>query len=472
MRIAPWVMLVAMCLCQPGCKMLGKRSAGAKSGGGADTAAAPRNDPVPVFDRTTPPTAATGFLAGQVIDSRNQHPPAATIQVVEAADPTARTAAPIEVPADGQGFFTIHGLQPGKPYLVTARVRDGSRNLAGTIVATPPDPRVLVRVAEDYAAPAPRPQPAPEKPGRSSDHANDPPQSANDKTAQEQKRGSDNVAPAGSNAPATERPAGPSSQSAPSSTNETRSEVRPENVVRDRLAKGETPSAFVPAWIAQERKTPAAKPQESPPNRETKTQVAAAAPEPKPQKLPDARESEPSQDVATAEPKTQESPAPRALPPAPVPSCLLVGNMLENLALNDLAGQRWDYRNRKGRMVLLNFWSTTDVPSLQALSGLNKLQGHYGPYGLEVVGIAYEDGTPLERIEKINRVRTRMHLEYLLLRGGDRKPCPVKTQFGVRRFPTFVLLDESGKIICQSEGNEVEHFEELEVIIRQRLTLR
>lgn len=435
MRVGPWVMLMALCLCPPGCKSLGKRWSGGGKSGSGDTAAVPRSDPVTAgIDRTTPPTGATGFLAGQVIDGYNRHPAAATIQVVEAADQGGRAGAPIEVPADAQGFFTIHGLQPGKRYQVSARSRDGSRELTGTIVATPPDPRVLVRLTEDHAAPGPRPQPNnnPERPARPQEHAADPllgAPSNNDKMVREPARNAESPAPQDSKSAPVERPLGPSPQASPSS-NETRSEVRPENIANQSLARGETrmPAVFVPAWVAPERKADANNP---------------------------------------------ESPAPREpAGPVPVPSCILTGNTLHNFALNDLADRSWQYRNRSGRLVLLDFWSTTCSPCLQALPQLNSLHNAYGATGLEIVGIAYEAGTPLEQKDKVNAVRRRNNIGYRLLLAGDGKKCPVKAQFLVRGFPTLVLLDESGKIIWQHEGNDPERLEELKIIIRQRLRRR
>jgi hypothetical protein len=85
---------------------------------------------------------------------------------------------------------------------------------------------------------------------------------------------------------------------------------------------------------------------------------------------------------------------------------------------------------------------------------------------LEIIGIAYVDGAPLERFEKVNRVRQGRNIEYRLLLGGDRNKCPVKTQFGIRQLPALVLLDASGKI---SWRGDLDQIEELDNIIRVSL---
>ncbi len=55
----------------------------------------------------------------------------------------------------------------------------------------------------------------------------------------------------------------------------------------------------------------------------------------------------------------------------PVPSCVLIGNQLKNLALLTLDGRTWEYqRHRKGKVVLLDFL----VEQLSALP-----EGHSAP---------------------------------------------------------------------------------------------
>jgi hypothetical protein len=425
--VVPWIIVIALCLSQPGCKWLSKRSSGAPKsggGGGADTATVPPADPapavIPTFDRNTPPSGANGFLAGQVIDSYNRHPGAATIQVVEATDGRAKAGAPIEVPVDGQGCFTIQGLQPGKRYEVTARAQDGSRVLTGTIVATPPDPRVVVRVQEDHAPP-----PAPPRSNNGDRLPKPAEQAADPLLGAPQNNTERTLPPAEPKRPAEagaspERPAGTSSQTAPPA--DTRSEVRPESIAQDqpvaRAERTEIP-VLVPPWRAQPKRA-------APNNNPGATAAEAAA----------------------------------------VPSCVLTGDMLHNLALNDTNGEPWEFRKRTGRLVLLFFWDTDDSPSVQALVNLNVFQLKYAPHGLEIIGITYAKGGLSTRIEKANNLRRLRNIEYRLLLGADRNPCPVKTQFVVTQFPTLVLVDNSGKIV---ERVGLDRIDEMENIIRVRL---
>jgi thiol-disulfide isomerase/thioredoxin len=165
------------------------------------------------------------------------------------------------------------------------------------------------------------------------------------------------------------------------------------------------------------------------------------------------------------------------LPPSPetatrVPSCVLVGRQLHNFALYDLNGQPWEFRQRRGRLVLLDFWGSWCLYCVQAIPHLNGLQQQFGPRGLEVIGIAYEDGMPQERVHKVERVCRARQVNYRVLMGGDRTTCPVRTQFAVSAWPTLVLLDEEGQILWRGEGLNSQQIQELELLIRRRLSGR
>jgi thiol-disulfide isomerase/thioredoxin len=153
---------------------------------------------------------------------------------------------------------------------------------------------------------------------------------------------------------------------------------------------------------------------------------------------------------------------------------VVVGRKLENFALADLEGQAWEFRrHRVGKLVLLDFWRHNCGPCLQAIPHLVDLQRRYGPHGLEVVGIAYEQGTTAEQVLKVRGVRGRYSVNYLTLLGGGPN-CPVKSSFQVHVFPTLFLLDETGQILWYSgdDGLPPESLRDLEAEICRRLNVR
>jgi hypothetical protein len=97
-----------------------------------------------------------------------------------------------------------------------------------------------------------------------------------------------------------------------------------------------------------------------------------------------------------------------------------------------------------------------------------ELQRRYQAQGLQVIGIAYEDGPLAEQQQRVNFVRQRLGVNYQILLGaGD--TCPLKQQLGVQMFPTLILVDAQGNILWRSEGLDSQQLAQLENEIRRRL---
>jgi thiol-disulfide isomerase/thioredoxin len=370
------------------------------------------------------------MLAGQVLDTLNRRPPPTYIQVVGVDTQGKPAGAPIEVLTTEGGYFTVQGLQPGRHYQLIARAKDGERKLGGTVWATPPNPKVFIPISEDLVTPN-QPE-VPPSPGAAAP--------APDKPSPQW--------------PSEQPPAGtaPGAPAVPS---------RPVEVLPPRPNGGKPP-------------TPAATGIPQPGDKRYPGAVAI-----NPQVPPDTSypsnlliKPQPPREPVIAGPPTGSEVAPSG--PTPVPSCVLTGRRLHNFALYDLTGKPWEFRaNRRGRLVLLDFWWTGCIPCRQAIPHLNSYQQTYGPYGLEVVSIAYETGALAEQQRKVNSVRDRYHIVYRVLLGtGLQAKCPVREQFQVDSYPTLILLDESGQIVKRIEGVDSQKLRELEFEIRQRLGVR
>jgi thiol-disulfide isomerase/thioredoxin len=397
-RIVVSILGISLLLGLAGCHTAPKKPGSNGAGPpGSDPLDRRRDAPLPSGSNTAP--VGTGILAGQVIDRYDRRVPNGSILVV-AAETTSE--APIDVPVDGQGYFTILKLDPGQSYKLIARVKDGERILTGTTVAKPPDPRLLIRVSEDLASPStPPPQKPPEVP-------------------QAQPKDAKSAPPPG----------------------------KPLGVVID-------PPIAIPG---EDRKKPE-KPDrfELPP---TPGHTSENDPFPGKPVPPGGRNQRPDLRINVAG-------------PTPAPSCVLVGKRLDNFALEDLDGNVWEYRkNKKGKLLLLDFWGTHCKFCVQGMPHLINLQRTFGEQGLEIVGIAYETGPREEQVQKVQRVVSRVGVNYKLLLGGERgagQSCPVKTQFGVALFPTLFLIDENGRIVWESEGLDARKQWELEQELRRRL---
>jgi len=444
-RVMACVGMLAFCLAFAGCSTFGKKSPGSstkanQNGLDRNAGAALDKNIAPVsIDPTAPPPGVGGILAGQVVDSFNRRPPGTSIQVVELAGLGNSGAAPIEVAADNQGYFTIQGLQAGKHYQLTARARDGSRILTGTTIAIPPNPKLLIHISQDLTNPT------------------TPPVGGNTAAPTPNKTPSNpSFAPGAS---------GGSEQPSPGKEQA----WAPGRDAQDQFSRN-TGGTDSPKF--QWRGAELGPPQGIPAN-------PASPPAPAP-----ATQAKANPNITNIPPQIGANPflaAPESKPELPivhpgptrVPSCDLTGRTLYNFALNDLTGRPWEYRrDRTGKLVLLDFWETKCIPCQHAIRHLRIMQDRFGPYGLEIIGISYEQGTFEEQIIKVERIRQRLGINYRLLVGSDFIHCPVRNQFGISAYPTLVLLDDNGCIIWRSEGLGGHQIEELEAIVKQKLNVQ
>jgi thiol-disulfide isomerase/thioredoxin len=391
-RCAAYVVVVVACFGPIACTSSGNKSSSTGS------AAAAAGGPAAVAQTggvKAAPAGVGGLLAGQVIDSFYRRPSTASIQVVAMKDGQ-QAGAPIEVACDTQGYFTIQGLQPGLHYQLTARVKDSGRVLSGQVLATPPDPRLLIRVSEDFTTSITPDLPAPPAYSRGSGVELDRPRPS--------APGVELGPPARGNGAAQASPAVP---------------VRPDSRI-------EIPNQSGPASLP----------------------------------APGAATVRSTDDSASTRPRA--------------PFCTFSGNRVDNFGLDDLNGGTWEFRGHRGRLVLLDFWGTWCSPCREAIPHLKILDQLYRPYGLEVVGIAYESGKPSDQVRKVSSVADRMQIGYRLLLGsGKDVPCPVRDQFQIAAYPTLILLDETGRILWRSEqGVDRQQLHLLETEIRRRLTQR
>jgi thiol-disulfide isomerase/thioredoxin len=450
-RIRTSPVVLVLCLSLAGCSLFNKNS-GAKAPSRTDPAPASATAP-PTF-RDPPPaenasisTQANGVFAGQIIDRYNRRPGNVWIRVVDLEEAREQKAAPIEKQSDENGYFTIAGLRPGAHYQLIARVQDGDRLFSGTVYAKPPNPRLVIWVSEDSGSSGTPPVPQnggyPGKPDNG------------------QRPAATLDAPARDTPPAGQPPAGDPRPAAATPTPSNNSATSPATTIDPlRTAVEPLPSQDI--------------------LRDPRRPEPANIPSPEPSALP------PPPAMRQAQPAQQPDVTrqPQAIQPSsesrgnsdnpPVPYCQLVGRKLVDFALYDQNGRVWEYRKdrvgggRLGRLVLIDFWSSRCVPCLAAMQSIVELNQKYGPYGLDVVGIAYETGTSEQQVAQIRSVRGRYNVRYPTLLGAGSN-CPVRTQFEIQYFPTLILLDENGEIIFRKEGLDARGLQELDLEIHKRL---
>jgi thiol-disulfide isomerase/thioredoxin len=440
--------LVIVCLGLAGCGVLDKNNGKSAAAPKPFTGLPATQDPPsgPGIDRasgngldTGLPPRVDGVVAGQVVNKdTNRRMTNAHIEVVDLQN-SRRNKADLGVETDGNGYFVIRGLEKGHDYQLIARARDDGRILSGAELVKPPNIKVNILLVEDTT------------PGASDNFPNPP------------------LLPGQQPLNRDPKPSGPAAFLDPPIGSRT----DPGNVAP---TPGPTPTRPEPA-VAPDRLAetqdgfPKALPKDQPAN------MNGPAPDYIPPPPPGSNQGVPA--ITTTGPSQPIDPQ---LAPGtgygndpPPPWCVLQGRQLKGLALYGLDLQPWDFqRNRKGRVILLDFWSTSCGPCVKAITHLCDLQGTYGPYGLEVIGIAYESGAFSEQARKVRAVRARWLINYTtLLGGGNQGECPVKRQFQVTYLPTLVLLNENGIVVWRSneDGLTPEKYRELRSEISRQLRI-
>lgn len=449
MRTVVGVALVTVCLGLAGCSLFGKKQAARNTNSnpkpfvGSETPAKTERTALP-SSSDGPLPGANGVIAGLVVVKSTGRPASnAYIQVKNLEDEESKVA-PLDVETNPAGYFTISGLKAGGHYKLIARAKDGDRLISQIAWVQPPKISLLIQLSDQGKASKVPPLPdAPSMPG---------------KRAAEDSESSPERTPAASmgkpiklpdeDSPPRANLAAPSPATNPGAPSDGAGGADPANIAKGGDFPRVQPS--VPVDIP-------GKPW--PPPVPGEGQWEKAPEERRPQTTP----------------VSPRSPGSVRLPniPTPVPSCGLYGNKLDNFALYDLNGKVWEYkRDHRGRLTLLDFWYHNCGPCLQAIHHLVELQKDYGPYGLEVIGIACETGTVQEQRANVQAVRGRYGMSYLtLLSGGGPGHCPVMDQFQVEYFPLLVLIDADGTIVWRStrQGMDDREHYKLRKMIRDKL---
>ncbi len=117
---------------------------------------------------------------------------------------------------------------------------------------------------------------------------------------------------------------------------------------------------------------------------------------------------------------------------------------LAALDVLDITGKRWSPADLQGRPVLMNFWASWCEPCRAEMPSLQQLADLYGPEKLLVLAINFKEA-PARAIRFAQS--TGVTLPVLLDGDGS-----LARQWGVKVFPTTLLVDSRGKPRSRVQG--------------------
>ncbi len=123
----------------------------------------------------------------------------------------------------------------------------------------------------------------------------------------------------------------------------------------------------------------------------------------------------------------------------------------------------------KGELFLLDFYASWCGPCKKIVPNLRRLDEQYRRRGLTILGIACENGDVDDAMDLANQYRDNNRIGYNLLVEPVSGSSPLRSTFGVRSFPTLILLDRNGRLLYRGTSADDRTIDELTRAIANQL---
>ncbi|OYX28895.1 MAG: hypothetical protein B7Z06_00235 [Flavobacteriales bacterium 32-35-8] len=110
-------------------------------------------------------------------------------------------------------------------------------------------------------------------------------------------------------------------------------------------------------------------------------------------------------------------------------------------------GSQVDLAEMRGKVVLINFWSTTCPSGIAVMPRLKTLYDKYRDHGFEIIGIADDGDVAKDQVLKILE-KANANWPQRLDKGREAS-VKLHALYGIKTLPTFWLLDTKGVVVDQ-----------------------
>jgi peroxiredoxin len=121
---------------------------------------------------------------------------------------------------------------------------------------------------------------------------------------------------------------------------------------------------------------------------------------------------------------------------------VLIGTQAVDFDLEDMKGNKIKQSQLKGKVVVMNFWFIECKPCVMEMPELNELVTEFT--GKEVIFLAFA----VNKKEQLKKFLKKTEFKYKVLPNGQ----SVSDSYGVKGFPTNLIIDQNGIIQYVSTG--------------------
>lgn len=134
------------------------------------------------------------------------------------------------------------------------------------------------------------------------------------------------------------------------------------------------------------------------------------------------------------------------------------------MAFTAMDGTKIDLADMRGKVVLIDFWSTWCAPCIREMPHVQKLYDKYRSSGFEVIGIVAGGEKVKDKVFEIIEKKDATWPQYL--DGTENKGLSYHSLFNIKLLPTVWLLDKEGRVVDKNARGEG-----LEPLIKKYLEL-